>query len=167
MQRMKTAHKTRNSLSEATRAASAALLNQTLANCSDLYSQTKQAHWNLRGPRFYQFHLLFDRLAEMVEKHLDETAERISSLGAVARGTVRDAAKNSDLAEFPTVPAGDTLYLAALIERYAVAANATRKAIDKTDEAGDADTADLLTQVSRDLDEGLWLLEAHTGGKGN
>jgi starvation-inducible DNA-binding protein len=162
---MKTPFKTKNSLSGDTRAKAAAILNQALANCSDLYSQTKQAHWNLRGPRFYQFHLLFDRLAEMVEEHLDTIAERVSSLGAIAKGTVRDAAKNSALDEFPTEPAGDVAYLEALIERYAVAANATRKGIDDSDKAGDADTADLLTAVSRDLDEALWLLEAHTAGK--
>jgi starvation-inducible DNA-binding protein len=162
---MKTPFKTRNSLSPSTRAKSAAALNATLATCSDLYSQTKQAHWNLRGPRFYQFHLLFDRLADSVEEHLDTIAERVSSLGAVAMGTVRNAAKHSALDEFPTEPASDTGYLAALIERYAVAANATRKAIDDTADAGDADTADLLTAVSRDLDEALWLLEAHTGAK--
>src|SRR5476649_2232236 len=119
---MKTPFKTKNSLSNSSRAKAAAILNQNLANCSDLYSQTKQAHWNLRGPRFYQLHLLFDRLAEMVEKHLDVTAERISSLGAIAKGTVRDAAKNSALKEFPTEPAGDTAYVAALIDRWAVAA---------------------------------------------
>ena len=162
---MKTSALTKNSLSAATRSKAAALLNQTLANCSDLYSQTKQAHWNLRGPRFYQFHLLFDRLAEAVEKHLDTIAERVSSLGAIARGTVRDAAKHSALAEFPTEPAGDSAYLAALTDRYALAANATRKAIGEANDAGDADTADLLTQVSRDLDEALWLLEAHATGK--
>jgi starvation-inducible DNA-binding protein len=162
---MKTLIKTKNSLSAETRVEAAAILNQTLANCSDLYSQTKQAHWNLRGPRFYQFHLLFDRLAEMVEKHLDDIAERVSSLGAIARGTVRDAAENSALEEFPTEPAGDTAYLTALIERYGAAANAARKGIDDSDEAGDKDTADLLTAVSRDLDEALWLLEAHTTGK--
>jgi starvation-inducible DNA-binding protein len=162
---MKTPYKTKNSLSNGARAKAAAILNQTLANCSDLYSQTKQAHWNLRGPRFYQFHLLFDRLAESVEKHLDPIAERASSLGAIAHGTVRDAAKHSKLQEFPTKPAGDTAYLAALIDRYSVAANATRKGIDDSNKAGDADTADLLTAVSRDLDEALWLLEAHTAGK--
>ena len=162
---MNTPFQTNNGLSAETRAKAAKLLNQTLANCSDLYSQTKQAHWNLRGPRFYQFHLLFDRLAESVEEHLDTIAERVSSLGAIARGTVRDAAKNSALDEFPTEPPGDTTYLAALIERYAVAANATRKAIDDSNDAGDADTADLLTAVSRDLDEALWLLEAHTAEK--
>ena len=137
---MKTSTPTKTTLSADTRFKTAALLNQTLANCSDLYSQTKQAHWNLRGPRFYQFHLLFDRLVETVQKHHDTIAERVSSLGAIARGTVRDATKNSTLAEFPPEPAGDSAYLVALTNRYAITANATRKAIDETNDAGDADT---------------------------
>ena len=49
----------------------------------------------------------------------------------------------------------------ALIERYSACANAVRQNIDDTDEAGDADTADLLTEVSRGLDKQLWFLEAH------
>jgi starvation-inducible DNA-binding protein len=56
-------------------------------------------------------------------------------------------------------------HLAALIERYALAANNARSAIDDTDEAGDADAADILTGYSRSLDKALWFLEAHTQEK--
>ena len=51
--------------------------------------------------------------------------------------------------------------LAALIDRYSAFANAVRENIDDTDEAGDAGTADLLTEVSRGIDKQLWFLEAH------
>jgi starvation-inducible DNA-binding protein len=44
-----------------------ALLNQHLADTFDLYSQIKQAHWNVKGTQFYQLHELFDDLADQVE----------------------------------------------------------------------------------------------------
>lgn len=48
-----------------------------------------------------------------------------------------------------------------MIDRYGSYANAVRQNIDDTDEAGDAGTSDLFTQVSRAVDKQLWFLEAH------
>src|SRR4051812_43422420 len=83
---------TRNSLPAETRAKSVSLLNQHLADLFDLMSQTKFAHWNVKGSDFYQLHKLFDELAEVVEGHVDEVAERVTALGGVATGTARQAA---------------------------------------------------------------------------
>jgi starvation-inducible DNA-binding protein len=163
---MKTPHPTTNSLPETTRGKVAAILNQLLADLSDLYSQTKQAHWNIRGHHFYSLHKMFDDLAAVVVPHIDAIAERVTALGAIAKGTARLAAENSRLPEFPIMESGDMLFVAALIQRYATCANETRKAIDETDGLGDATTADLLTGVSQELDKALWMLEAH-GPKGS
>lgn len=40
-------------------------------------------------------------------------------------------------------------------------AGTTREAIEMAERPGDADTADLFTEVSRGLDKSLWFLEAH------
>jgi starvation-inducible DNA-binding protein len=50
--------------------------------------------------------------------------------------------------------------------RYAALAVSSRKAIETANTAGDADTADLFTEVSRGLDKSLWFLEAHLQAKG-
>lgn len=152
---------TRNDLPANVRARMIALLNQQLADTSDLYSQTKQAHWNVKGPEFYQLHLLFDELAESVEGFVDLIAERVTALGGEARGTVRMAADGSRLAEYPSTLTRGIQHVEALAERYAQYAASTRAGIDDSAKAGDQGTSDLLTEVVRAIDKHLWFLDAH------
>ena len=148
-------------LPAAARVAIIGLLNQELADTADLYSQTKQAHWNVKGIHFYQLHLLFDQLAEKRQGEADEIAERATELGGYALGTVHMAAASSRLPEIPTGINAGVDYVRALVERYGIHANNMRAAIDEADEAGDKDTADLFTEISRELDKDLWFLQAH------
>jgi len=138
-----------------------ALLNQQLADTLDLYTQVKQAHWNVKGPNFIALHELFDKLAEDLEDPVDDIAERVTALGGIARGTARIAAQISRLAEFPHDRCEGLKAVALLADRYADLGASTRAAIDTAGKEGDADTADLFTGVSRGLDKALWFLEAH------
>ncbi|NEQ30396.1 MAG: DNA starvation/stationary phase protection protein Dps [Leptolyngbya sp. SIO4C5] len=137
------------------------LLNQTLAATLDLKTQTKQAHWNVKGMDFYQLHELFDEMATELEEYVDMVAERVTALGGTAMGTARMAASGSILPEYPVDAIMGDEHVTALAERYAAYAKHLRQAIDTTDEAGDADTADLYTEISRTADMRLWFLEAH------
>ncbi len=152
---------TRHDLPAETRMRMVALLNQQLADASDLYSQTKQAHWNVKGAQFYSLHELFDRLAEELEGYVDLIAEPATALGGLAQGTVRRSAANSQVAELPLEVTDSLPTVEALAERYAALAASTRSAIEAAEVQGDADTADLFTEVSRGLDKALWFLEAH------
>lgn len=137
------------------------LLNQTLAESLDLYTQTKHAHWNVKGVHFYQLHLLFDELATELADFTDMFAERITSLGGVAFGTTRMAAKSTKLPEFPIEITEGMDYVAALAQRFAAFGRLLRNSIEVCGDLDDADTQDLYTQVSRDIDKRLWFLEAH------
>jgi starvation-inducible DNA-binding protein len=154
-------HSTKNSLPLETRKKIVDLLNPILADLSDLRSQTKQAHWNLRGFHFRPLHLFFDELAATLLAHIDTVAERITALGGTANGTVRMAAENSRLPEFPAKAFHDMACVAALIVRYAACGKSVRDGISTADDLEDAGTADFLTKISQDLDEALWMLEAH------
>src|SRR5262249_37837307 len=77
------------------------LLNARLADTFDLYSQIKQAHWNVKGSDFIQLHLLYDEVAGAIFEYVDEIAERATSLGGLALGTARMAASASTLDEYP------------------------------------------------------------------
>src|SRR5580692_11583607 len=93
--------RTKNDLSEATRHKTVELLNARLADCIDLQTQTKQAHWNVKGPNFIALHELFDKINDEVEEYVDEIAERAVQLGGMAEGTARMVAKRTSLAEYP------------------------------------------------------------------
>lgn len=152
---------TRNDLPAESRAVVIDLLNATLADLTDLSTQTKHAHWNVKGPHFIALHELYDKLYTDLVGPIDDVAERITALGGIAKGTVRQVAVSSRLTEFPTDAFDGRATTGALADRYAAVAKTTRAAIDKTTALGDAGTADLLTGLSRQLDQALWFLEAH------
>ena len=156
--------KTKNDLDASVREQMVELLNQQLADTLDLYSQTKQAHWNVKGPNFYQLHLLFDAHAAHVIEWVDLIAERAVMLGGYATGTVRMSASDSTLDEFPTDITDGTEYVRALVGRWSNYAASSRAAIETAEQAGDTDTSDLFTEISRQVDMDLWFLEAHLQG---
>ncbi len=155
---------TKNDLPEKTRASIIEVLDARLADAVDLQTQTKQAHWNVKGPSFIALHELFDKVNEDVEEYVDLLAERIVQLGGYADGGVRSAAKRSKLADYPRVTGGRE-NVDALSSALAVFGKSARAAIEVTDGAGDKDTADLFTEISRGVDKWLWFVESHLQGE--
>ena len=153
-------YNSRIDLVEAVRGKSIQLLQARLADAVDLFTQVKQAHWNVKGPAFIALHELFDRIAEIIEDQSDEIAERITALGGRANGTARVAATSS-LTEYPLDTVDGTAHVAAVADKLAAFGKSVRAGIDSSAEFGDADTSDLFTGISRELDKQLWFVEAH------
>jgi starvation-inducible DNA-binding protein len=158
---------TKNDLSAQTRAQIAELLNRRLADCIDLQTQCKQAHWNVKGPQFIALHKLFDDINEEVEEYVDLLAERAVQLGGVAEGTARCAAERSGLHEYPLEITSGEAHVEALSTALASFGKVARKGIDEADELGDVDTADIFTEISRGIDKWLWFVEAHLQDEGS
>lgn len=153
--------KSRNPLSEEKREQVVEMLNARLADSIDLHYQAKQAHWNVKGDDFYQLHLLFDKIAEDTDEYVDLIAERIAQMGGVANGTVRDAAKNSSLAEYPhDIYDGDS-HVEALANALATFAAQLNRNAEDTAELNDMGTNDMLVEIMRGVDKYLWFVEAH------
>jgi starvation-inducible DNA-binding protein len=154
-------HPTFNTLSENIRSKSAELLNRHLAAAIDLHAQVKQAHWNLRGPAFIAIHELFDRVADAVEEYSDMLAERTAALGGSAEGTVQVAVEHSFLEQYKLGVADEKKHVRAVAAALAAFGESARKAIDESASLGDQDTSDVFTEISRGIDQQLWLVEAH------
>ena len=150
-------HATKNDLKSNAKNASIELLNACVADGIDLGLLTKQAHWNVKGPQFIAVHEMLDGFRTEIDGAVDTMAERVVQLGGTAMGTTQAVAKASRLAPYPTDIYSTRDHIVALIDRYAQVANTVRAGIDQASEVGDADTADILTGVSR----ALWFLEAH------
>jgi len=155
---------TKNSLPVDTRRQVCGLLNQRLADCVDLETQCKQAHWNVKGPSFIALHELFDKVHEAVDGYADLIAERVVQLGGIAEGTARIAAERSTLLDYPlSIAAGDR-HVAALSDVLAEFGRSVRIGIEEMNDLQDADSADVLTEISRGIDKWLWFVEAHQQG---
>ena len=156
---------TKNDLPHDVRVQAVELLSQRLADVIDLQSHCKQAHWNVKGPQFIALHKLFDEIAEEVEDYVDVIAERIVQLGGVAEGTVRVVAAKSALIDYPLALGNGEEHVAALSDSLSQFGRTVRMGIEEMSELEDADSADILTGVSRGIDKWLWFVEAHQQGR--
>jgi starvation-inducible DNA-binding protein len=139
------------------------LLDAALADAIDMWTQAKQAHWNVKGPNFLQLHELFDKIASEMYESADTIAERLVQLGGTAHGTVQAVAARTRMTEYPLGAADGKMHVEKLSEALAAFGRHMRKAIDKAAATPDADTADLFTGISRSVDKYLWFVEAHKG----
>lgn len=154
-------HKTRIDLPVKVRTRIVELLNGRLADGVDLYLQAKHAHWNVKGPSFIALHELFDKLGEELEGYIDDMAERVVALGGIAEGTLGAVGKRTRLKAYPPDMVTGLDHVHALADGFADFGKAVRRAIEQASRYEDADTSDLFTGISRGVDKGLWLIEAH------
>lgn len=152
---------TRNDLPDNARKSMVALLNARLVDAIDLRLAVKQAHWNVKGPNFIALHELFDEIQARVDTFVDDIAERSVALGGLVAGTSQAVVKGTKLRPYPTEITDETEHLKALADHVSAFGKLARGAIDAADDAGDKDTADLFTGVSRQMDKDLWFIEAH------
>jgi len=157
---------TKNDLPETTRRQMIDLCNTRLADAIDLQTQTKQAHWNVKGPDFIALHELFDRVNGDVEDYVDLLAERAVQLGGAVEGTARSVAKRTTLPEYPVKGGSGRQHVDALSSALAAFGKLMRSAIEESQRVNDQDTNDIFIEISRGVDKWLWMVEAHLQSEG-
>lgn len=148
-------------LTQDTRTQMVELLNARLVDTIALTLAVKQAHWNLKGPGFIAVHELLDDVADRLRDAADTMAERAVILGGHARGTAEVISKKTEVEPYDVEMTDIGEHVEALKQRFMALGGAIREAAETAEEAGDADTGDLFTAVSRDIDKDAWFIGAN------
>lgn len=148
-------------LSLESRAESVQLLNQILSDSMILYALYKKHHWLVRGPTFFQLHLLLDKHADEQLKLIDLLGERVQTLGGVAVGDPRLAAEITTVPRPPDGAEEVPAMLSRLLEAHEIIIEKVREAITKTAETRDDGTNDLLSDVLRTNELQVWFVAEH------
>ncbi len=141
------------------------ILSRTLPDTIAMTLAVKQAHWNLKGPGFIGVHELLDDVADRLRDGADLMAERIVIMGGTAKGTVETVSKETEIDSYPVDIVALSDHVAALTQRMKSLGETLRKGISDAADAGDDDTADLLTGVSRAVDKDAWFIGANVPPK--
>ncbi|MGB6229787.1 MAG: DNA starvation/stationary phase protection protein Dps [Litorimonas sp.] len=150
-----------SSLGEDTRKTSVDLLNKALSDSLALGLAIKQAHWTVKGPSFIGLHELMDAVYDRMSEASDMIAERCIILGGHTHGTLEQVAGASTVDAYPGDISWQGDHVTALTERLMAFGALLRDSIQAAGEAGDEDTADLFTEISRTVDKDAWFVGAH------
>jgi len=136
------------------------LLQDRLNSLNDLALTLKHVHWNVVGPHFIAVHTMLDPQVDAVRLMVDETAERIATLGGSPAGTPGRLVAARSWDDYDVGRADALEHLAALDVVYAGIIEAHRAAISTTEEP-DPVTQDMLIGQCRELEQAHWFVRAH------
>jgi len=152
-----------NGMESAQRKNAVELLASVLCNQHVLYIKTRNFHWNLKGPRFHDLHVFFEKQYQQLETSIDETAERIRMIGGVSPGSMAEFLGGADLKEAASdIINGDDAIAALISDHDQVVRDLREKIPQFEDEFNDIGTADLLTVLLRNHEQAAWMLRSFT-----
>ena len=134
-------------------------LQKVLVDLIELHLQGKQAHWNIVGKNFRDFHLQLDEIVAVAREFSDEVAERLRALHATADGRTTTVASSTSLSPFPGGEV-DTAATIDLITDRIDAVVATARAVHDNVDEQDPTSADLLHEIIGRLEQLSWMVSA-------
>lgn len=151
-----------NATTAATPSSVVEALRQVVADSYALLGQTHLCHWNVRGPAFFSLHTAFEEQYTELFPAIDEIAERIRALGALAPGGLGNLARMAGLPEIEEDSSSDAMvkHLVQLHERLVKNLGRAR---DLAGEAGDNQTEDLMIGRIQVHEKTIWMLRSFLG----
>ena len=134
-------------------------LNELLANYSIFYQNTRGAHWNIRGEKFFELHVKFEELYTDLLLKIDEVAERILTLGHFPNHTYSDYKKASKIVESNQVSNGIQA-VGDILASFQTVIRLQREILSLSSDAGDEGTNALMSDYIRAQEKLVWMYSA-------
>ncbi len=142
---------------EEQRLAIAAHLSRLLADTYVLYLKTHNFHWNVKGPRFRELHLMWEEQYTAMWTDIDIIAERIRALGEPAPATYKRFMELASIEETEGVPTANEM-LQLLLDGHEAVVRTVRSGLQAASEANDEVTVGLLAQRLEFHEKTAWML---------
>ena len=140
------------------------ILNQLVADLSQLHMVVHQHHWYMRGSRFLTLHTNHYEVIDQLDSQRDFVAERLVTLDGSPVSTL------SEIAKMTKIPDEKGNWDETIDERYAKIIDGYRyldklyeKGIEVSDKEGDASTNDMLTGFHTAIEKRIWMMSAELG----
>lgn len=135
-------------------------LRQVVADSYALMGQTHICHWNVRGSGFFALHQAFEVQYTELFTAVDEIAERIRALGALAPGGLGNLAKIAGIKEIEE-DAGDKKMVKHLADANRKLVKDLAKARDLAGKHNDPQTEDLMIARIQVHEKAIWMLDSY------
>ncbi len=145
-------------ISEKDRAAVVKLLVPLLSDEYVLYTKTRNGHWNVTGPHFSHLHKFFEDQYSELDEHIDNVAERIRQLGALAPATLAEFAKTTRLKEHPGREYSAQEFVLELSADHEAVIRQIREDAERVGNLGDTGTQDYLIGLMQSHEKIAWML---------
>jgi starvation-inducible DNA-binding protein len=142
----------------------AADLSKLLADEYVLYTKTRNAHWNIEGPDFYDKHKFFEAQSEQIDGFIDSVAERIRSLGQPSPGTLVAFLENTQLREGKRKGNGSQDLIKELLLDHEAIIQRLRSDVHRIgNDLQDVGTSDFITGLMEEHEKMAWFLRCSLG----
>ena len=130
-------------------------LQATVVELLELFHDSKQCHWNLRGPLYLPLHEKLQENADEYRKYADLMAERVLQVGRPIDGRTGVVAATANLGEMPGGYLTDKQVLILMTERITTVAKRVRQRIERMSKVDEV-TSNKLQDLSYELDKHVW-----------
>ena len=134
-----------------------------MANESVLLMQTLNYHWNLVGPQFHDYHLLFDKQYNQLFADMDKIAERVRAVQGQALGSFKNILATASLKEDSGKAPKPAQMIVNLLKQYEALIEQIRAAIVTLDKKStDFGTINFLEELITQHEKTAWMLRSLT-----